>query len=94
MDLDGIFDKRPSQRDSSRSLEDPWRDPRFAALRQDARSEAAEPPAAPGEGVRAMGGVDDRLQLSRRLPSNPLGSLIRFRRRRPGYDPGSDPGSV
>lgn len=94
MDLDGIFDKRPSQRDSSKSLEDPWRDPRFGALRQDLRSETAEPPAAPADLLRSIGGVDDRLQLSRKAPSNPLGALIRFRRRRSGSDPDADPGHV
>lgn len=94
MDLDGIFDKRPSQRDSSKSLEDPWRDPRFAALRQENRPPKAEGLAIQNPLAQAIGGVDDRLQLSRKAPSNPLGSLIRFRRKRPGRDPDADPGNI
>lgn len=94
MDLDGIFDKRPSQRDSSKSLEDPWRDPRFAALRQEPRPAKSEGPSLLNPLAQAIGGVDDRLQLTRKVPSNPLGSLIRFRRKRNGRDPDADPGHI
>ena len=86
MDLDGVFDKRPSQKDSSKYLEDPWRDPRFSALRQERSGQPGNPAGTPEVASGSPLTGDDRLQLSRKSPNNPLGALIRFRRRRRDSD--------